>query len=125
MQLRQKAGAGFGSASSAYCGVEAAMIRRNRDKVASQNDHIRMQVIDDSYGRSQGRGRQVVIVKIAKLRDRETIKCVRQACNRNIKSRQFRMIRLQDRAVFRDRKRSRACGYRAALKESPPRKRGQ
>lgn len=38
MQLRQKAGAGFGSARSEFCSVEPAMKYRNRDKVASQND---------------------------------------------------------------------------------------
>lgn len=48
-QLRQKAGAGFGSARRAFCGVEPVMKYRNRDKVASQDDKIRMQLVDDFY----------------------------------------------------------------------------
>src|ERR1022692_1511989 len=38
VQLHQKAGAGFGSAGSTFCGVESAMKHRDGDKVASQDD---------------------------------------------------------------------------------------
>jgi len=55
LQLCQKTGAGFGNAQSELCEVEVAMKGWDGDEVAGQNDHIRMQAVDDFNGCCYGR----------------------------------------------------------------------
>jgi hypothetical protein len=53
--------------------VEPAMTQRNRNEVASQNDQIRMQFVDDFYGSSDWHCRALVVVKVAELCDGQAI----------------------------------------------------
>ena len=119
MQLRQKAGAGFGSAGSEFCSMEPAMKYRERNKVAGQNDQIRMQVVDDFYRRSQGHRREAVVVKIAELRYGEAIESSRQPGELDFHRRQYGAVWLKNCGVFCQDQGAGRGGPRSNLKKPP------
>lgn len=74
---------------------------RDRDKVASQNDQIRMQVVDDFNRTSEWRhGEMFVVVKVAELRYREAIEGSRQTGERDFHRYQGGPVRLKNYAIF-------------------------
>jgi len=99
-QLRQQLGARFDSLSSAFRSVEPAMKHRNRDEVASQNDQIRMQVVDDFYGRFDWQCRAFIVVKVAELRDGQAIESRGQPRQHDFDGPENGMVRLKNYAVF-------------------------
>ena len=80
MQRRQEASARLGSDRGAFT-VMVLPVKRNRDEVAGQHDQIRVKVIDDFYSSFYRRRREVlVVVKVAELRNGETVESSGQSC---------------------------------------------
>jgi len=80
MERRQGAGARLGSVRGAFTGMELP-VKRNRDEVAGQHDQIRVQAIDDFYSSFYRRRREkLVVVKVAELRNGETVESSGQSC---------------------------------------------
>src|SRR5271170_2122268 len=101
MHLRQKVGAWLRGARSALSdAVETAMIRWNRDKVTSQDDQIRMQIVNNLHRRPDWHSRENIIMKVAELRDRETVEGNRQPGQHDFNRNQDGEIRLKKCTVF-------------------------
>jgi len=108
-QLGEQLGAGldrFRGSPGSPPGVAAAGIAQGRsDKVAGEHNPIRLHAVDDRDGFAQGHNRKMVIImKIAQLRDPETIPRFRQAGQRDFDRDQLRLVGFKDHAVaHRDR----------------------
>ena len=100
LQLCQKTGAGFGSAQSTFCSVEATMQGWDGDEVAGQDDHIWMQAVGDFNGCRYWRHGVLVIVKIAELRDGEAVESSRQPGQPDFDCFQDGVVRLKNDRVF-------------------------
>ena len=99
-QLRQQLGARLGRFSRAFRRVESAMKHRNCDEVASQDDQIRMQVIDDFYGSSDWHSRAFVVVKVAELRDGQAVEGGGQPGQHDFNRPQNGVVRFENYAIF-------------------------
>ena len=119
LQVCQKTGAGFGSAQGALCEVEATMKGWDSDEVAGQNDHIRMQAVDDFNGCRYWRDGVLVIVKIAELRDGEAVESIRQPGQSDFDCFQDGVVRLKNGRVFGQSQRAGRGDPGGKLKKSP------
>lgn len=119
LQVCQKTGAGFGSAQSALCSVEAAMKGGDGDEVTGQNDYIRTEAVDDFNGCTYWRHGVLVIVKIAELRDGEAVESSRQPGQPDFDCLQDGLVRFKNGRVFGQSQRA-GCGDPGGkLKKSP------
>ncbi len=76
------------------------MKHRNRNKVASQHDQIRMQVVDHFYRSSDGHCRAFVVMKVAELYDGEAVESRGQPGQHDFDGSQNGVVRFKNYAVF-------------------------
>jgi hypothetical protein len=79
-------------------------VKRNREKVASRHHQIRVQVIDDFHCISYWRRREIlIVVKVAQLRDGETVESGGQPRECDFDRSYDRAVRLKKYGVFAER----------------------
>jgi len=110
---------GFGGIGALFGVVQVIAKEGNGYEVAGEDDKVGLEIVDDLNGSAEGnRGKNLVVVQVAELRDGKSVERRRQAGEGKVEAHELRIIGLEEDSVGRQSQRPRAPDRGRGLKEA-------